>query len=178
VAGGFSAPKGDEVESGLREAYTLYQAKKYGEVSAKLRELLKLLDEKDAARVGEILPARIEDWESGELKREDLALLGGGISLERAYFWGVKEIKIKLVKDSPILKGVIPLLQNKELLALSGRKTHSILGETAVMENERKLQLVVEENILLEVTGNEHAKESEVVGLARGLEVKRLKEMK
>lgn len=176
--GAIAAPERDAVESGLRDAYKLYQEQKFGEVSAKLREILKLLEEKEAAVVGEILPAMIDDWEGGELKREDLALLGGGFSLSREYYWGVKTVTVKLMKDSPILKGLLPLLQNEQLIELSGRKTHAILGETAVMEGDRKLQLVIDEKILVEVAGNEHAKESDVLGLARKLDVMRLKEMK
>jgi hypothetical protein len=171
------APEADPVESGLRDAFRLYQAEKFGEVSAKLRELLKLLEEKEADRVGEILPAKIDDWEGDELKREDLALLGGGVSVQRDYFWGVKKVNIKLVKGSPLLKGVLALLENKDVVALSGRKTHTIFGETAVMESDRKLQLVIDGEILVEVTGNEHTSESDVVGLARELDVKELKKM-
>ena len=178
VAGAVAAPKGDEVESGLRDAYKLYQERKYGEVSDKLREILKLLEEKNVERVEVVLPKKVSDWEGGELTRENLELFGGGVAMKRTYFWGVKSVTIKLTKDSPLVDKLLPLLQNEQLIEISGRKVHTISGEKAVMENERKLQMVIDGEILLEATGNAKTKETDVVGLTRKLDVRLMKKMK
>lgn len=173
-----AAPKGDEFEEGLREVFKLYQEKNYDEVSAKMRALLQMLEEREASKDGEPLPAKLSDWQSGQLKREDLALLGGGTSLQRTYYWGVKTVTFKLVTGSPVIKSLVPIFKNKDLLEASGRKVHTVLGERAVVENERKLQMLIEGRILLEATGNEHTEESEVLALTRKLNAKVLREMK
>lgn len=175
---GTAAPKGDEIETGLRDAYKLYQEKKYGEVGDKLRIILKMLEEKNADRVEVVLPRKVGDWVGGELTREDLELLGGGLSMKRSYRWGAKTVTVKLVKDSPLVDKLLPLLQNEQLIEASGRKVHTISGEKAVMEHDRKLQMVIEDEILLEVTGNEKAKEMDVVGIARKLDIRLMKKMK
>jgi hypothetical protein len=84
----------------------------------------------------------------------------------------------KVIKDSPLVKGLIPLIANEDLLKLTGRKTHRISGETAVMEGERKLQLVADGRILVELVGNAEADEKDLVALARKLDLAALAKMK
>jgi len=174
-----AAPKKkDPVEKGLREAYDLYKKRNYGQVSDKLRELLKLLDEKNQKRAGVVLPEEIKDWKGGDLVREDLDALGGGLSVKRRYQNGRKNITVKLVKDSPLADKIMKLLTNDGLVALSKRKTHTISGIRAVMENERKLQMVIGDEILLEVQGDKDTNEQDVVGFTRKLDIKLMKKMK
>jgi hypothetical protein len=147
-------------------------------VTEKLRILLKMMEEKGAAKVGETLPEEIEGWEGGALKREDLTVVGGGISISRTYVSGKKEVVAKVVKDSPFLKQLIPLIANEDLLKLTNRKTYRISGETAVMEGERKLQLVADGRILVELVGNAETEEKDLVALVRKLDLKALAKMK
>jgi hypothetical protein len=45
---------------------------------------------------------RVGDWSGGDLKRESCAFMEGGVSVQRAYRKGAKEITVKLLKDSPV----------------------------------------------------------------------------
>jgi hypothetical protein len=128
--------------------------------------------------VGETLPEEIEGWKGGSLKREDLTVVGGGISISRTYGSGKKEVVAKVIKDSPLVKQLIPLIANEDLLKLTNRKTYRISGETAVMEGERKLQLVADGRILVELTGNGETEEKDLVTLVRKLDLNALAKMK
>ena len=105
-------------------------------------------------------------------------MVGGGISISRTYISGKKEINAKVIKDSPLVKQLIPLIANEDLLKLTNRKTYRISGETAVMEGERKLQLVADGRILVELVANEEADEKDLVALVRRLDLNALAKMK
>ncbi len=164
----------DEVEKGLRQVYATYRAGDDQEVLAQLRALVKLVEAKAADAVGELLPAEVGDWKGESMKREDLTIAGGGISISRMYVSEEKQIAVKVIKDAPVLKPMIALLGNKDLLALGNRKTHRISGEIAVMEGERKLQMVLDERIYVELVGNAEADEQDLVSLARKLDLRAL----
>lgn len=166
--------KNDAMSGGLRDAYALHQKGDNEALTAKLRELLKLAEEAGAKKLASRLPEGIGDWKGEEIKPEDLSLFGGGTSLSRVYKNGEKKITVKVIKDSPIAKQLAPLLQNEQLLAMGGRKTERISGRTAVYDGERKLQMVIGENLYLEVAGNEPCDSGDVAGLARKLDIRAL----
>jgi hypothetical protein len=170
--------KPDLFESGLRQVMDDYRKGDDAAVTEKLRILLKMMEEKGAEKVGETLPEELEGWEGESLKREDLTVVGGGISISRTYVSGNKEIRAKVIKDSPLVKQLIPLIANENLLKLTNRKTYRISGETAVMEGERKLQLVADGRILVELVGNEETEEKDLVALIRKLDLNALAKMK
>ncbi|WP_035615177.1 hypothetical protein [Haloferula sp. BvORR071] len=170
----------DPFEEGMRDAYTAYKKGDNEAVTAKLRELLKIIEDKGAAKVSDVLPETLEDWKGESLKRDDLSTVGGGLSLSRTYTHKAKqEITVKVVKDSPLVKQLLPFLANEELLRLSNRKTHAVSGETAVMEGDKKLQLVVDKRIYVELVANDASSgEKELLGLARKLDLNALAKMK
>jgi hypothetical protein len=166
--------KNDAMSTGLRDAYNLHQKGDNEALTAKLRELLKLAEEAGAKKLAARLPETIGDWKGEEIKPEDLTLFGGGTSLTRVYKNDAKKITVKVVKDSPLAKQLAPLLQNEQLLAIGGRKTERISGRTAVYEGERKLQMVIGDNLYLEIAGNEPCDSGDVAGLARKLDIRSL----
>lgn len=170
--------KKDDVEQGLLLAYNEYQKGNYSAVNDKLREVIKLVEAKNAKRVGDILPEKIDDWFGTELKREDLAAIGGGISVKRSYNQESKSINVKLVKDSPLVDKWIQMLANKDLLNASGKKTYTIDGETALIDSPLKVLVAIEGEILLEITGDNDCKTKDLVAFARKLDFKALKKLK
>jgi hypothetical protein len=167
-----------EFEKGLRQVHLDYKKGNHEEVTAKLRELLKMMEEEGAEKVGELLPARLGDWQGEALRREDLGILGGGISIARNYVQGRRGVTVKVVKDSPLAKQLLPLMANEDLLRLANRKTHRISGETAVMDGERKMQMVLDGRILLELAANEESGERDLLAVARLLDLRSLSRMK
>ena len=168
----------DPVADGLREAFRLHQKGDAEALAAKLRELVKLVEDKGAAKVAVLLPDKLGDWKAGELRREDMAILGGGISLVRQYQSGEKSVNVKVVKDSPLAKQFIPILMNEDLMKASGRKSQRISWATGYMEGERKLQMVLEGTVYLELAGNDKTSANDVVELARKLDLRALGKLK
>lgn len=170
--------KPDLFENGLRQVMEDYRKGDDEAVVEKLRVLLKMMEEKGAKKVGDLLPETIEAWKGESLKQDDLAVLGGGVSLSRVYASGKKQVTVKVVKDSPLVKQLIPLIGNEELMKLANRKTYTISGETGAMEGDKKLQLVVDKRILVELTANADADEKDLVAIARKLDLNALAKMK
>jgi hypothetical protein len=172
------SPAPDRFEEGMRQAFADYKKGDHEAVTAKLRELLKMMEERDAAKVGALLPEQLNGWKGGNLVKEDLGILGGGVSLARTYSSGNREITVKAIKDSPLVKQLMPLLTNEDLIRASNRKTQRIGGETAIMDGERKLQIVLDQRILVEITGDNTIGEKELVAAARLLDLKALAKLK
>jgi hypothetical protein len=172
------APPPDRFEEGMRQAFADYKKGDHEAVTAKLRELLKLMEERGAAKVAALLPDELNGWKGENLVREDLGMVGGGVSIARTYSSGNREIKIKAIKDSPLVKQLIPLLTNEDLIRASNRKTHRIAGETAIMDGERKLQMVLDQRIFVEITGDDTIGEKELVAAARLLDLRALAKLK
>jgi hypothetical protein len=170
--------KPDLFESGLRQVMDDYRKGNEEAVVEKLRVLLKMMEEKGAKKVGDLLPEAIDAWKGESLKQEDLTAFGGGVSMSRVYASGKKQVTVKVIKDSPVVKQLIPLIGNEELMKLANRKTYSISGETAAMEGDKKLQLVVDQRILVELVANAEAEEKDLVALARKLDLNALAKMK
>jgi hypothetical protein len=176
VMGQTSPP--DRFEEGMRQAFADYKKGDHEAVTAKLRELLKMMEERDAAKVGALLPEQLNGWKGGNLVKEDLGILGGGVSIARTYSAGNREITVKAIKDSPLIKQLMPLLTNEDLIRATNRKTHRIAGETAIMDGERKLQMVLDQRIFVEITGDNTIGEKELVATARLLDLKALAKLK
>ncbi|MEM9237601.1 MAG: hypothetical protein AAGB14_12550 [Verrucomicrobiota bacterium] len=168
----------DEFQAGLREVWVEYEEGDHEAVTAKLRELIKHIEEKTADQVAEVMPAEIKPWKGESLKREDLTAVGGGFSVSKVYVDGEKQVEVKVVKDSPLIRPAIEMLNNKDLIALSQRQTHRISGETAVMDGDKKLQMALDGRIYLELVAKGEAKEQDLVTLARKLDLNALAKVK
>ena len=170
-------PRPDPFEEGMRQAFMDYKKGDNEAVTAKLRELLKLMEERDAQKVGGLHPAVLNGWKGERLQRDDLGIVGGGLSISRVYVSGKRDITVKVMKDSPLVKQLLPLLTNEDLIRMSNRKTHNIAGETAIMEGEKKMRLVLDGRILVELVAGGDAGERELVAAVRKLDLKALAKM-
>ena len=103
--------------------------------------------------------------------------MGGGVAIARSYRKDAKEITVKMVKDSPLGDEFVKILNNDDLIAASGKRVHTIYGEKAIVENERKLIMVVNEDIYLELRGDNDTRTSDLVQFARKLNLRLLKDL-
>jgi hypothetical protein len=168
----------DPFEDGMRQAFTAYKKGDNEAVTAKLRELLKLIEEKGAAKLGGLLPETLGAWKGENLKRDEMGVLGGGVSMARTYVSGEHQITVKIVKDSPLVNQMLPLLLNEDLIRMTNRKTHRISGEMGIMEGDNKLQIIVDQRIYVELLGNDGTGETDLVALAEKLDLKAMAKIK
>ncbi len=165
-------------EEGMRQAFTEYKKGDTDAVTAKLRELLKLMEAQSAIKIGALLPDAVDAWKAESLKIDDGAAGGGGVSISRNYVSGENRIGVKVVKDSPTVTELLPLFANEELIKMTQRKMHKISDQTAIMEGENKLQIVVDGRILVELEGNAATGETGLVAFANKLDLAALAKIK
>ena len=122
-----------------------------------------------------MLPDELGEWKAGELEREDLASTGGGISVKRTYKVEEKSITAKLVKDSPMVDKWLKVLSNRDALKFTGKKVHTIDGEPALVDSERKILVGVEGEVLLELEGDNDCEAKDILAFARKLDLKTMK---
>ena len=165
-------------EEGMRQAFAEYKKGDTDAVTAKLRELLKLMEAQGAVKIGALLPDAVDAWKGESLKIDDGAAGGGGVSISRNYVSGENRIGVKVVKDSPTVTELLPLFANEELIRMTQRKMHKISGQTAIMEGENKLQIVVDGRILVELEGDAGTGETGLVAFANKLDLAALAKIK
>lgn len=173
-----AAKPADAFEEGMRQAFAAYKKGDDEAVTAKLRDLLKIMDAKGAGKLGAALPDMAGTWKGEPLKNDDTSVLGGGVSISRTYVSGEKRVTVKIVKDSPLVAQLLPLFVNEDLLKMSGRKMHKISGETAVMDGDNKLQMVVDQRIYMELIGENGAGETEMLNVAEKLDISGIAKLK
>ncbi len=159
-----AAALGDEFEDGMRAAFASYKKGDTAAVTAKLRELFAVVEAKEAAKFGELLPETVGAWKGDAASTGEMA--GGGTAVTRIYKSGEKTITVIISKDSPLIGQLLPLLANPDLIEMTHRKTHKIAGETAIMEGEHKLQIVLKSRIYVEIGGDDTTGEKELVDFA------------
>jgi hypothetical protein len=120
----------------------------------------------------------VGEWSGGDPKRESLAALGGGLSIERSYRLEAKEITVKVVRDSPVADQLMEVLGNDELVAWAGARVHTVQGEQAIFEGERKLMMVIKGRVYVELEGDNDTGRADLLSLARKLDLRALKAMK
>lgn len=170
--------KEDPIEQSLLEVFTAYKKDDLPAVKEKLAEILKAIEEKEIAKVGEALPDTVEDWKAADLVREDLAALGGGISVKRTYTLEPKSITVKIVMDSPLIDAGLKFLANRQALKFSKKKVHTVDGEAALVDNERKVLIGVDGKILVELVGDNDTNSRDLIDFARKLGLKKIKQLK
>ena len=136
---------------------------------------MKAIGERKAEKVGAVLPGEIDEWKTDELELEDLAALGGGISVKRAYTLEEKSITAKVVKDSPMDDKWLKTLSNRDALKFTGKKVHTINGEAALVDSERKILIGIEGEVFLELEGDNDCETKDILAFARKLDLKTMK---
>ena len=129
---------------------------------------------RNAARVG---PVHTLCHNAAPLVREDLSSVGGGVSVKRTYTLESKSITAKLIKDSPLIEKWLKVLANREALKFTGKKVHTIDGEAALVDNERKILISIEGKLLLELEGDNDCEAKDILAFARELDLKQMKKL-
>jgi hypothetical protein len=157
----WSFAQADEISSQIDKAKTLYSQGKYSEAVTELNFAINQIQNLQMDRYKTAFPDALGGWEAADFEggAAGMAFMGGGISVSRSYSTneGSTSVKIEVVSDSPMLSGVMMMLSNP--MFLGGKKVVSIGGEKGVEEwsdsdQSGQLQIVVENRMLITVSGN------------------------
>ena len=129
-----------------------------GDVTVAREELdyaMKLLDGMKAQGLAELLPPAQAGWTKAEEDDPEsagaaMAMFGGGTAAAATYTRGAESFTITLVADSPMVNGLGAMLTG--MAGIGGKPIR--IQRTQFTMNEGELQGVVDDNVLVSVSGD------------------------
>lgn len=155
----FAAPgpaRADEVGDAIAEAGRAWQGGDGAAARAALEEALQLLAQRAAAGLAAALPAPLPGWTAAAAESSAAAagLLGGGTQASRAYRNAEgRSLRIQVMSDSPLMAQLGMILTNPAMAGMVG-KLIRIGPQRAVQTNDNEIQMLVDNRILVTVTGD------------------------
>lgn len=179
----FAAPAvaEDEVVNQIGEAVKLYQQGKFTEAASELDLAAQQIRMRQGDQLKNVFPEPLPGWkgEAAEANAAGGAMMGGGITTSRRYLkdgakndegGGGAEVRIDLIKDSPVIASLVMFIQNPAYMGSQGGKSVKINTYRAMMKTEGgepTIQMVVANKVLIAVKGEGGATEADVTSFAK-----------
>ena len=163
----------DEVLDTAEEAVSLYKAGKYSEAAGSFEYAGQLTRKMRSGELSDYLPKALDGWQAQEVEQQAIGgMFGGGTSAEKTYAKGNASITVTIMTDSPMIQGVVMMLQNPMMMGGSG-KIVKVNNQKAYLDydgsnNSGELQLVVANQHLVQVSGSNTATE-DILSYANGV---------
>lgn len=154
-----AAARADDVSDAIAEASKAYAAGDLGAARTQLGEALQFLAQRAAARLAAALPAALPGWtaQDAESNTSQAAFMGAGIQASRKYEDGQGgAVEIQVVADSPIIAQLSLVLNNPAMAGAMG-KLIRVGSQRAVQTNDNEIQMLVDNRILISLTGSANA---------------------
>lgn len=173
--------KPEPFEDALRDAVKEYRAGKPDKAREALDKASAILDRLRSGKVANTFPDAPEGWTAGEVEKSDM--IGGGRTVKKTYLEKAsrKEIVLEVIYDSPFCKLAMGLASNDMIAESQGFKIRKIGNDPALLKEAvggGELNLPVDENTLVKLTGKGGAGEKELLALARDVDRHALKQLK
>ncbi|MEZ5741907.1 MAG: hypothetical protein R3E68_22355 [Burkholderiaceae bacterium] len=154
----------DDFTDTLDSAKKAYAEGDFATASEDLTYATQLLSQKRAANLGSFLPKALAGWtmddqKSGSSAGAGLAAFGGGTSAEASYRKGDDTVRISIVADSPLIASMA-MIMNSAAAASQGT-VKRINREKVMVKEDGELQSMVDNRILVSVTGSGSAQDKE-----------------
>ncbi len=145
----------DEVSDSIRAALEAYEA---GDVTLAKEELDyagQLLSQMKAEGLSAFLPTPMDGWsrEDGETQALGAAMMGGGLTASATYTRAGERVEVSLMADNPMVTAMAGMFSSTAMMGAMGTLKR-INGQKAVLTNDGELQALVNNRILVQVTGS------------------------
>lgn len=151
------AAQADEISDALAKAAEAYQNGDIGATMAALQEAETALQQRRAETLKTFLPAAMEGWTLQDNDTMAMAgeMLGGGYGVSRLYTKADgNSVSLDVIADSPMLAMVMGMFANPQMMQMSGMKTETIAGQTAMVDEMGGYQLMVANRFMITVGGS------------------------
>jgi len=176
--------KADPFEDALRESVKQYRAGKIAEATAALDQAKGIIEKAKAAQMGSALPDPPEGWEADEMKTEDVGpFLGGGKVVKKLYKnkSGQQQIQLEVFYGSSLIKLMRGMLANENIAQAQGYDTKRAGGEKVLVKKvdakNFEINMPMEDEILVRMTGKEAAEEDMMIKLMREVDRREIKSL-
>lgn len=148
----------DDVEDSIDAALQAYRA---GDIKAAKNELdfaSQLLGQMKAEGLKAFLPAPLEGWEreDSETDTRAMAAFGGGQMASARYTKDDQSVEIQLMADNQMVSAMAGMFSSAAMMGAMG-KVRRLQGEKVVVTEEGELQALVDDRIMVQITGSADA---------------------
>ena len=164
----------DEIEEALQMALEAYKA---GDINAAKEEVdyaAQLIAQMKAAGLNDFLPEALPGWSRAEGDQGGQAMMGfgGGMTASASYSRDQDAIEIQLMADNQMVTSMAMMFGNAAMMGSLG-KVKRIKRQKVVVTQQGELQAMVDNRILVQITGNAPVEDKEAYFAAldlRGLQ--------
>lgn len=116
-----AAATADEIKDQINLGLEAYESKDYKLAIDELNYAVAQLQEKVDAENANLLPEPLEGWTATQVENSSsaMAMMGGGTNMSRSYQRGPETIEITLMSGSPMVAGMLGMMNNPMLLSSS-----------------------------------------------------------
>lgn len=155
--------RADDVTDQVNEAVKAYNDKDYAAAAQGLEAAAQLIRQKRAEGLMKFLPEAPNGWtaEDPTNSAAGAQMFGGGISAERKYTKGDSSVTVKLLSDSPLLQGIMMMMNNSMMFAGGDNgKLERIGGQKAIVkynakEKDGEINVAVAGTLLVQIEGRD-----------------------
>jgi hypothetical protein len=153
--------RADDVTDSIDEAVKAYKAKDFAAAAQSLDAAAQLVRQKRADLFKALLPEAPSGWkaEDATVQAGGAAMFGGGITVERRYTKDdSSSVTVKLITDSPIMQGVMMMMNNPMFANADGGKLERIKNQKAIFKNRDgsgSVNIVVNGTLLVQIEGSQ-----------------------
>lgn len=145
----------DDIHDALGQADSAYSSGDCGKAKKAADLASTLLGQLAAEQMAKALPGPLDGWTAEDASGDSTAaaMFGGGVQAERSYSDADgQQLRIQVVADSPLVAQMAGLYANPAMAAMMG-KLVKVGGQQAVQNDQGELQMLVDNRILVTVTG-------------------------
>lgn len=176
--------KVEPFEDALRESVKQYRAGKIAEASVALEKAKEIIEKAQSAQMGNALPDPPSGWEADDMKTEDVGpFLGGGKVVKKLYKnkSGQQQVQLEVFYGSSLIRLMRGMLANEAIAKAQGYETKRAGGESVLVKKvdakNSELNMPMEDEIMVRMTGREGAEEDLMLKLMRDVDRREIKSL-
>ena len=158
----------DDIHDALGQAESAYSSADYGRAKRAADLAATLLGQLAAEQLAKALPGPLDGWTAEDASGDSsaAAMFGGGVQAERGYTNAdSQQVRIQVMVDSPLVAQMAGLYANPAMAAMMGKLVK--IGDRQAVQNEQgELQMLVDNRVLVTVTGDAPAETKQAYATA------------
>jgi hypothetical protein len=172
-----AASAADNVPGRLDAARQAYQRGDIARTAQEIEAALAELHDRLGKALAEFLPPAPAGWQAETPETQALALVGGGLSVTRAYTRNEATLNAALILDSPAVAAAAALFTNSAATAGQANLKHLKVGNDDALlrwdpaNKSGEITMVLGNRVLLQIEGDNLASSDLLVDVAKGWNV-------
>ncbi|MEZ5659225.1 MAG: hypothetical protein R3E83_12045 [Burkholderiaceae bacterium] len=154
----------DELGDTLKAALSSYEAGDLSRTNEDLTYAMQLLNQRRADALQKFLPEALDGWELSKSKGSNngagMAMFGGGLTANAVYRRDRERIEVQIIANSPMIASMAMIFNNPAAIGAQGKITR-IGREKVLIKNDGEMQSLVDNRILVQVSGKAPAEAME-----------------